>query len=140
MVEWVLFVNCKLLNDCIVFFRMVHFSCIVTMILGMFIYSEAGIAKITCDKKGYSVSTLYWDCQLDGTIRCSNDRQDCSSCERYGKLTTGYDLYTPSGEEYTVGGGGWDCRRKCTRCLGCSGKEDGGVAEINCDYFNYSFF
>lgn len=119
------------------FFRMGHFSCICTILLAVFFYTEAYVARIECPRKGYSDSTLYWDCKVDGTIKCTSTRRDCSSCKNDGRATTGSITYLTSGGSYLRGGSGWDCRRKCRRCPGCSGKEAGRVAEINCDYYNY---
>jgi len=114
---------------------MVRFSCICTILIAMFMYTEASVARVDCsNRKGSSKSIQSWDCKRDGTIICTLTKEDCSSCENYGKVTSGYTTYEPYENlghivhlPYLIGAGGWDCKRKCSSCRGdCSGKEEGG--------------
>ena len=107
---------------------MVHFSCICTVLLAMFMYTEAYVAMIDCsNRKGSSEKSQFWDCKRDGTIKCTVIKEDCSSGENYGQVTSGYTTYKPSGDSFDLGGSGWtsfdlggsgwDCRLKCDTCF-----------------------
>merc|ERR1711890_96532 len=81
------------------------------------------IATIDCsDRRGFQETTTSWECDYDGTARCSEVTTSCGSCEDEGSESGGTATYPTEGYPTAVGGG-WDCKDKCTKGFSSSGEK-----------------
>merc|ERR1712059_333 len=84
---------------------------------------DSSVGTINCSgKRGTSTTEESWDCESDGTVKCSEVVKDCSSCGDQGSESGGTQTYLANGLSMAVGGG-WDCRSKCRGQRGSSGSQ-----------------